>query len=504
MPTKYNYYNPSLIKTSKRISTVSTSSRTVVDAQKVFSKISPVGDRLSVWCHEVLPSAEYKKYDIELLAGKRNHIQGIQRLNSGSYLAMSGCTTSTNASHLFIAALPSRHTHLPWRSNCLYRNRPSKADELLVTVGINESQTLKQYHGLTSTHWHAGGIANAGDLLAVPVEGWLPTEGSKVLLFDLEKPEQPSVLKFYINRPGKKSGAVALYGSGNGDLFMAVLYAEGETKKLDFYSFDNSQLHKVGNPDFDTFDCSETLSEPGYTPDFGEYQSIQFIAQNDGRLFLVGFHNVGMAGHAGTPNVADLFKVTFHSIPQQLGGYDSSDVKGLVKTATLRFESDHNWFDMDAGAGVYIDEHGGLSVHSCNGFKRRYSTKTYGINFCEFRPISSDFAPTLITDTSDGWIDLFEHESCCGRCIGLVGTAHTSLANFSNVYVGGQMMNNQISSVRFQLPKGTTYTLYNNTDFDVSNGVLELIGSGHVTTLPDLRLQSFGDKASSGRFTSLG
>ncbi len=502
MPKRYKYYNPELVSTATRVTPLAIASRRLVDVPKAFSKISTVGDRLSVWCEKFIPAAEYSEYKLQAALGRRNHIQGIQRLDHHASLVMSGCSSDAQASHLFFAALPSRSDTLPWRSNCIYRNQPADADEILLTIGLNRNSTIKQAHRLTSKHWHAGGIANAGALLAVPVEGLLPEDGSKVLFFDTTYPEEPAVMKFSIDRPGKKAGAVALFAAESGELFAAVYYSEGERRKLDFYSFNRNQLHKSGITKTFTFDCTETLSEPGLTPDFGEYQCLQFVAQRDDRLYLVGFHNVGTAGHLGAPNVADLFEVRFDTGPPSSGAYLASEVRTLVKSATLRLQSDHNWFDMDAGAGLFIDQRGGISIHSCSGFKKRYSTRKYGINFCEFRPISSDFTPSVIDDPEEGWIDLFEHDSCGGRCIGLIGTRNTNLTNFSDIYVGGQMMNNQISSVRFQLPVGKTYTLYNDVSYRRTHGVLDLTGTGHVVTLSDLKINDFGDKASSGRYTA--
>lgn len=499
MPKEFAYYEPEIVRPGDQLSGVSCTSRSIGNVRRAFSKIALAGDRLSFWCHKSFPTQEYAEYEVEAGTGKRNHFQGIQRTNMGSYAVLSGCSRETSTSHLFVAALPSRHARHPWRSNCLIAERPQGADEVLLTIGLNRSKILKERFSLDERHWHAGGMATAGDVLAVPIEGGKPSDGSKILFFDLSKPDAPKIFNSCIDRRDKMSGAASLLGNSKDSMLAGVYYSDGGRPKIDFYVFSKSSLvSDVQLPSW-TFDCSGCLALPGLSPVFGEYQSIQFLAQADGKIFLVGFHNLGMSGFLGEPDVADLYELSFWEDSSTIDDPTKFDLKTMIKIATIQFRSDFKWFDMDAGAGIYVDPFGGISVHACYGFKQRKTTKTYTINFVEFRPITSDFNPSNITTIDDAWIDLFEDVNCHGRCIGLVGKDNTFLANMSEVRVNGDMMNNQISSVRFQLPVGSVFTLFDGPGY--TGRSLDLVGSGFVTTLSDLRIRDFGDKASSGRFT---
>jgi hypothetical protein len=80
----------------------------------------------------------------------------------------------------------------------------------------------------------------------------------------------------------------------------------------------------------------------------------------------------------------------------------------------------------------------------------------------------------------------------------LVGPSDARIPNFHKLAAQGLSFGTNASSLRYQIPKGWKLRLYRHKDFkSKKNDHLDLIGDGCLRTRPNLKKQSFGDKAES-------
>ncbi len=494
----YEYFVPALVNRSSSLNRVVLTNYPLDSAVTAFDHLSTIGDNLAVWCDDVIHGNEYGRYDLLAAAGKSNHFQGIQRLHAPQSIAISGSHKEEGTSQLFIGELPTRHATLPWRANRFYRKRPQDFDKLSLVIGINADPAINQALGLTDSLWHAGGMANSGDVLAVPLEGDAPGTDAKVVFYDVSEPLQPRVFRFCLSRPGAQAGCVALTGWDSGLMLAAVLAKNGfGRQQLDFYLFESKSLIKQSEVSPIAWDSSQLLATPASDSTFHNYENIQFVQEADGSLYLLGMHKPGtLNDNNPRAGEADLFKLDFWSSPAAWTSPAQFNLRQITKIGNKHFPSNLK-FDFDAGSSVYVDPHGGLSIYSVFDFKNVCDNRGL-IRFVEFHPNSSRYHPDAITAIEDAWVELYTDRNFTGRCLGLTGLQNLMLENFSDVYVGDDMLNNQISSIRYQLPHARTFRLFNDKKFGTRRGVLDLTGfEGRVIVRSDLKEQGFNDKVSS-------
>jgi hypothetical protein len=102
---------------------------------------------------------------------------------------------------------------------------------------------------------------------------------------------------------------------------------------------------------------------------------------------------------------------------------------------------------------------------------------------------------------SQYWIEMYDDKNFADRRFVLYGTSGNYLPNYNHVYVDGEWgHNDKVSSVKWFLPEGTFYSLF---EHDTYGGMpLLLIGTGEIEGYPDLGSLGFNDKTSSSRFFS--
>ncbi len=112
---------------------------------------------------------------------------------------------------------------------------------------------------------------------------------------------------------------------------------------------------------------------------------------------------------------------------------------------------------------------------------------------------SSRYSKTLITDISDSWIELFEDDTFRGRRLSIIAGNGGSITNYKYITVEGDSgFNDEVSSIRYQLPDGVSYKLYKDSNY--SGNYITLVGTGGIDEIHDLRDLNFGDEISSSRF----
>ncbi len=437
------------------------------------------GDFMAAWNNGHIAKPWYTS-SIKNKLGFRNHFQGIQRLRDSNYLIVSGSNPHQATPTLFIVKMASRREVGDWASNVMIDKKPPGKDAIIKTVAID------------SKLWHVGGLGLLGNLLAIPLYGGKPLHG-KIIFYDVENPENPRKLDFEIDRPYRKAYEVALTKLSNGRFIAAVESGrDGLPRRLDFYLSKSRNILDGFQNKHLTWLISDVQARKEEDKNFGNFQSITFIQQSDGRLYLVGIHNT--APHLGIlpgKDYADLYEVVF---PEKITRMQNPVLAEpiITKIANRQFSCKGGYCNMDAASCLYIDSGGRMTIYSTAFWLDEETIK--------FISFSSEPDPTAasITDTDQAWIDLYEQQNFKGRRLSLFGVENSDFSDYGNLFAQGKRIDNKVSSARFQIPAGWIYRLYENKDYE--GKFIDFVGSGQIEFVDDFQDFDFNDNVSSSRF----
>lgn len=307
------------------------------DVEAAFARIEVQGEHLKARTNGLIPKPRYR-VSIRNWFGLLNHFQGIQRVPFSDYVVFSGSNPRGGSADLFVARMPA-----------------GQEGEVVRHIEVDASM------------WHAGGLSVMNTILAVPLHQLSPRQ-AKVVFFDLADPLNPRKLPIEIARPGRKAGSVAVTDLPSGRVLVAVLSAfDGLPRRLDFYLSRTSSLSDGFLPEPTSWYVSDVRARPGQERSFSYFQSINFVRQSDGRLFLAGFNN-SLASPAFLPgrDYADLYEVVFP--PSSISGATLA-VPNLTKVATRSLTCRDGFCNMDAAAGLFVDpDSRSLSVYAMPGW----------------------------------------------------------------------------------------------------------------------------------------
>ena len=300
------------------------------DVEAAFSRIETGGTHITACTSGLIPKPLYRSGLTNALFGLRNHFQGIQRLPQPGYLVISGA--NTQASDLFIVRLAEDG---PQSRGC--------AGEVVARIEVDDDLG------------HAGGLSMLGSILAVPLYRGSPRNG-KVVFYDLADPEAPLRMPVEIARPGLKATATALTRLRNGHYLVAVLSAwDGLPRRIDFYLSRTTVFHEGFQPEPVSWHVSGVDARPGQDRAFSHFQSINFIPQADGRLYLVGFHNsTGPQTILPGRDYADLYEVMFPAATTK-DNEPVLEMPAVAKVANRMFRCRDGFCSFGAAAGLFID-----------------------------------------------------------------------------------------------------------------------------------------------------
>ncbi|MDH4035461.1 MAG: hypothetical protein OEV80_16830, partial [candidate division Zixibacteria bacterium] len=232
---------------------------------------------------------------------------------------------------------------------------------------------------------------------------------------------------------------------------------------------------------------------------FDDWQNMNFIQESGGKLYLAATRNTRILPGTFGKDMAHLYEVklrpgNLNRIRPDNCSFDTVNevhtrqfINKLIRKTKKRYS--HYQSNMAAGAGVYLHPSGSLFIYSC--FHWRYRNR---IAFAEYRPDPKTFTPDVIDSLDDAWVDMFYHDTYKGRRLGLVGRSDAKIADFSKLAVQGLSFGKNLSSVRYQIPKGWKLRLYRHKNFRTKNDHYDLIGNGRLKTERDLNKVKFGDK----------
>ncbi len=482
MPSKPIDYAPRPLRVPDRRVRLRLDNPPVPQVKAAFNRLFRRGDYSAFHDGQEIPWPRYTT-DTGNGFGKDNHFQGVQRLGRGAHLVVSGSDPHRpRCSHVFIVCLASRAARGPWGSNLRLRYRPPERDKIVRTIGISRK------------YWHAGGLSVCGDIMALGVEGKKRSDGSRVLFYSMSDPENLRQFAHKIIRERKKAGAVALTRLENGFLLVAVL----TRKTIDFYLSRTVDFFDGFSPTSVTWRTAALQFGRSGDENFGEYQTINFVTQSDGRLFLVGLHNTSRAAPVVPGrDYVDLFSV---SLPRSVTrATPVLDAPTITKVGKRQFFCHDGQCNMDGAAGLHVTRSGELVIYST------FHWRMDGVvRFTEFREETPSNAVAVATP-GEGWVDLFEHTRFAGRRLSLIGEHDSTIPHYGKISVQGAAFDDLISSARWQLPKGTEYVMYEHRDYEGRR--LTLRGTGRVEEIRNLgrakigsRTLDFNDRVSSSRY----
>ena len=342
------------------------------------------------------------------------------------------------------------------RSNRLKRNSettdtPPETTDLVVRTILFDGTTEWPHYG------HPGGMQHIGDIVVLALEageGGQPS--TKILFLDVRDPENPTMLPRPFVPGTGKAGVVAITPCGSGREGLPcptghylMLITGGNNEEVLFFESTTDDLTSddLDWKPLDTWHKDELIGSSW--PD--NHQTLHFLRQADGRLFLAGARSVGtIEGYFGDDYI-DLYEVgingsqielshrsTRHMIshPTGEGVYDPLRQEVLYGARLASFAAASGFHITPKGELLfYATEHDNDGPEGSNG---RGSVKAGEWRHIDmFRPGSPAFLPNLTAPDAvavdEGssiavsataappiakpWIELFEYFNYGGRFV---------------------------------------------------------------------------------------
>jgi PKD repeat protein len=450
-----------------------------------------------------------------------NHYQGIQRktgLGVPYFFISKSDAYGFGIASLLIVKMGSRDTSGErLRSNRLAKNAytqntaPPLNDAVVHNIDFAGSNGWPAYA-------HAGGMQIVDNVLAVSLEepqtGFGSTPPGMILLVDVSVPESPTIL--HKHELGHKAGAVAVIKETDGQHYLMAVMGLADNKKIMIYESNGLDIH---NSNFKFSLIEEWFSSEleGLSPDSwhegaGGYQSINFVRQSDGRLFLVGTRHDSLLSNPETgEDWAELYAVEFRDgqfkLIYQAGKHFYCEAGG------------NRYGNFIAAAGAYVSPSGEFILYSTP----HYNDGPLGsVSVGEFRHqnVCRDYSPLLRASATaipqvveEGgsvilygecfvlppvvkvypWLEIFDDDHFNDRSLVFDWEDYT-LDDYFDLTKHDDF-DNKASSVRWFAPVGFDFYL---CEHDAAEGeCLLLHGTGKVEEIADLSDTDFGDKTSS-------
>ncbi len=252
---------------------------------------------------------------------KGGHLQGIQVIekNTGKYFILSG----SSGSYSYYAVV-------------------KKSDKTEV-ISVNQL--------MDKPFKHAGGFQIFQNYMAVGIEDNDAKNKSKVCVYDISNPENPSVNPVaVIERAGEpKRSTAGCVGMTKYNHKILLAVGDWDTKNIDFYSCKSGEFPKGHFELFHSIN-TESISKENWIDDkWLPYQNINLFSTVEDELYLVG-----LGQNNKNENVADLYELK----------EDGAGKFSITKTASKTFNCE-NEVSFKAGAGVVIDINGRLGIIAC-------------------------------------------------------------------------------------------------------------------------------------------
>ncbi len=476
---------------------------------EAFDRIPLRGDYIPIKSHkDLIDSDTYNSLskddviDFAKNPKRKRHFQGIVRTKDGKHIIFSGGDNDKHdkSSQLFICSVDS-HTLIPGNNN----ERGLIGMNLFFDSKKNPNKLKNIYVIKGKELWHCGGITLHDHILLAPIEG--DGKNSEIRFIDVSNPKVPKDLgdNVAIVRKKSKAGTASMIRLPN-NKYLCLVFVDSDKdkkRKFDFYLSKTTQL-KDG---FDVRNMKQiSYGATGKGGNHPRYQSIQLLLQSNNDIFVIGTQNTNglspIPPSAGK-NRSRLYKFSFH---QDISKLDFKlkipQITIIRDTDAKTFEKGGTRYNFNAAAGVYITTENDLAVYACH---HRLSKDDQNLQCTEFYP---NFRNTEITSLRDSLIEIYDDKDFKDRCLRIRGGQSSTIINYTLTSVDGKQFDEKASSIRFQLPKGKVYELYEDAGFEGKKIVLT--GTGKLQEIRDLDQPRFNQfckvpakfsaKVSSSRF----
>lgn len=348
------------------------------------------------------------------------------------------------------------------RSLFYYETAPPPADAIVMQFPNDAGFT------------HAGGIQAVGNFVTIPLEN---DAESKIVIFDFSKPEVPVRKTSVTHRESNEAGTASLAKLADGRF--VLVFGRKDAEELDFYVSDTTDLATTNFQPFDTW------TKPEIGGSFREYQSLNFVTQCDGALFLVGTHE-SSALSTGGEDFADLYSV--HNAGGNQVALSPRGSKHLYcgYPSLGGSTSANTHCNFDAAGGVYVPP----SVHLLlYGTEHANNGPGNSVRFMEFRSIDPNHG--CGEDPNLAWVELYDDSDFSDRGL-MIDVPDEQLENYAD-YDRAEGFEDKASAVRWCIPQGRRYRLFRDKNF--TGSFHDLMGAGER----NLGSVGFGDKTSSSR-----
>lgn len=402
----------------------------------------------------------FYKGNFDIPLGGTHHWQAIARPYTGGrpllYLTRSGKLDGTAAERakIDIVSFSSRLTGpSQMRSNKLVKGvrtpqtPPDVQDRVVKEIDITDYE-------------HAGGMQICGNYLAVALENPGDPNDPKatIRIYDISDPISPVELpNAGIDQPDNPAGVVALTRLIDGHYFLCMSW--GKNRTVRFYRSNTTSLEDPsldwGNPLDELSD--DELPEGWPNPTLAwetAYQTLNFVHDSDGGLFLLGARNFSEANGA---NYIGAYRVTIES--------------GEVTLTSERRDEDKQWFcevvnaegrecNFQAATGSYVTPSGSLIF--------------YGAEHLDGGPQGTvrlaEFVPKMDMTADLASIRLFEDDDQSGYSL-VVDLTDQVLDDYQDFEEldGDDIVpygfNDRVNSVLWHAPIGTSIVLYEDDTY---------------------------------------
>ena len=313
-----------------------------------------------------------------------------------------------------------------------------------------------------------------GDILIVPIENG---SSSRIVFIDLTDPSDPKRLRDFIDRPNTKAGAATSCVLPNGHTLCAV-WTEHKRYRLDFYLSTkpglNGPYHGPIEVPLDSFH-NKLREKP-------RFQTIQFIKNSNGELYILGSDNKTTLGKR--KNRIFLMHVELDSITDDTSDLNEPIIRMFPSKSVI---NGRRYYNLNAAGGFYVgNNYSEIAMYSTGFF--RGGQNGGRINFAEFYPYDKNSNPAVNND-EDNVIELYTLPNFQGRCLVIQPFRDPNIEDFSKVKVVGKHIAKDVESIRYRLKSGGKYTIYEGVDFndgDTSKNQLTLVGTSRLKEIPSL------------------
>jgi hypothetical protein len=444
------------------------------------------------------------------------HFQGIARSPRTGIPPILYVTRSGNKDNpdyygsLMVVQMNSR----PQDGERLRSNRLSKAAETIGTKPPGIDTCIKNIP--FSDYEHPGGIQMVGDILTVPLEGKIDDPAlpeGKVVFYNCSEPTNPVKLNYELTT-SHKIGVVGITKLPDG--YFLLVMSWGDSKDLDFYRSSKKSFFEAGF----NFTLVSSISED-YLNDleadhFWEFganspQSLNFVTQKDGTVFLIGSRNSEPAApvYLGEDQMY-LWEVV--NACAHFNATQKPNIKGVRGEVHKMLACPGGWGNVDpkrmqsnfaASGGVYISPSGELLYYGTHHWGETW------VRMAELRHIyvsrTGTCGPQFREDNLgdpvyfvEPWVMMFQHDHFRGISV-MMDFRDQYLDNYNDFpFLDGRLgecapakqgFNDAMTSFIWCGPPGSVLRIFDDDSYDPNGnaGYLECPGTGSVVLVHDVR-----------------